>query len=130
MAAATTAMEELAAYIRVNCAFIDEHRQDSFAMLDILTSYRNEAGLRLDEVLAAGAAPPDPGLDKLDPVSIFRRGVASGEFPPLSPELSAVAVRASIDGMVWTLAREPAFDIRGYAEELLTHYARATRRQP
>jgi TetR/AcrR family transcriptional regulator, fatty acid metabolism regulator protein len=130
MAAAATAMEELAAYIRVNCRFIDENRQDSLAMLDILTSYRSENGQRLDEVLAAGTAPPGDDLSKLDPVSIFARGVGSGEFPPLSPVLSAVAVRASIDGMVWTLAREPTFDIRGYAEELVTHHERAIGRRP
>lgn len=131
MAGAGTAMEELAAYIRVNCRFIDEHRQDGFALLDILSSYRSESGQRLDEVLAAGpVAPPDDDLAQLDPVRIFARGLESGEFPPLSPTLSAVAVRTAIDGMVWTLAREPAFDVLGYAEELVTHYERATRQWP
>jgi TetR/AcrR family transcriptional regulator, fatty acid metabolism regulator protein len=123
---ATSAPERLAAYIRANVAFIDEHREAAAAMLEILTGYRSAAGLRLDQ--AAAAAPPAaPELVALDPESIFTDGVASGEFRSLSPRFMKNALRAALDGAVWELARDPDYDVLGYGEELVTTFELASR---
>ena len=120
---------KLAAYIRSNVAFIDSHRPQSFALLDILTSFRTESGLRLDEA-ASKDAPPTGDLAKLDPVSIFDLGRRSGEFRKLSPPAMAIALRSAIDGAVWQLSRDPGFDVLRYGEELVTLFDLATRKRP
>jgi AcrR family transcriptional regulator len=124
-----TAAGKLAAYIRSNVDFIESHRPHSFALLDILTSFRTEAGLRLDEA-ASRDAPPTGDLAKLDPVSIFNLGIRTGEFRPLSAPMLAIALRSALDGAVWQLSREATFDVTGYGEELVTLFDIATRKRP
>jgi AcrR family transcriptional regulator len=124
-----TATGKLAAYIRSNVTFIDSHRPHSFALLDILTSFRTDAGLRLDEA-ASRDTPPTGDLAKLDPVSIFDLGQRTGEFRPLSAPMLAIALRSALDGAVWQLSRDSAFDVLSYGEELVTLFDLATRKKP
>lgn len=132
MAAESTASGKLAAYIRSNIAFIRDHRRDTVAMLEIITGFRTESGLRLDEQLAVAAASRRPAADPpgLDPDGIFELGMRSGEFRELSPLLMRNALRAALDGAAWELGRDPGYDVTAYGEELVEIFTRATRRDP
>ena len=125
ISAATSPADRLAAYIRSNAAFIAENPTAATAMVEIVTGYRSPEGLRLDQ--AASSAPADEGLAALDPEAILADGVASGQFRALSPRFMKNAVRAALDGAAWELARDPAYDVLGYAEELVTAFDLATR---
>jgi AcrR family transcriptional regulator len=127
MAAESTASGKLAAYIRSNMRFMRANNRDTVAMLEIITGFRTETGLRLDQNLAA-ADPPQGDLALLDPVAIFELGVGNGEFRELSPVLMRNALRATIDGAAWELGRDPDYDVIAYGEELVEIFARATRR--
>ena len=37
------------------------------------------------------------------------------------------ALRATLDGAVWEIARDPDYDVLGYGEELITMFALATK---
>ncbi|MBO0869389.1 MAG: TetR family transcriptional regulator [Micromonosporaceae bacterium] len=128
MAAEETAAGKLAAYIRSNLAFINSHRPESFAILDIMTSFRTQEGLRLDEA-ASREARPTAEMANLDPVGIFELGQRTGEFRPLPAPMLAIALRTAIDGAVWQLSRDPDFDALAYGEELVTIFDLASRRQ-
>lgn len=123
-----SAAGKLRAYIRSNAEFIDTHRAEALALLDIWTSFRTASGLRLDE--AAAHSTPEGPLDRLDPVSILELGQRTGEFRPFPARWLAVALRQAVDGAVLQLSRDSAFDVRGYCEELATSFDLATRREP
>jgi hypothetical protein len=124
--AEVTAAGKLRAYIRANGAFIATHRAQALALLDIWTSFRTSTGLRLDE--AAAQAPPPDDLAGLDPMAILQLGQQTGEFRSFSAPALAIAVRQAIDGAVLQLARDAAFDVLAYCEELVEVFDRATRR--
>lgn len=130
MASAASPSDRLAAYIRSNIAFIAQNRVAATAMVEILTGYRSPDGLRLDQAAAAAPPSPDAGLTALDPESIFADGVSDGHFRPLSPRFMKNALRAALDGTVWELSRDPAYDVIGYGEELVEVFDLATRSQP
>jgi TetR/AcrR family transcriptional regulator, fatty acid metabolism regulator protein len=124
-----TAAGKLSAYIRANAAFIAGNRTAAIAMLEIVTSYRSDDGLRLDQAAANSvqASPPTGDLALLDPYATFTQGVRSGEFRPLSAVFMKNALRAALDGAVWEIARDPDYDVVGYGEELVTMFELATK---
>jgi TetR/AcrR family transcriptional regulator, fatty acid metabolism regulator protein len=125
VAAEPTAAGKLRAYIRANAAYLDTHRLQFMAMLDIGLSYRSGSGRRLDEL------DVDPELlgelAKLDLESILRLGQDSGEFRRLETRRIAVAVRSAVNGAALEIARDPEFDVLAYGEELVTVFDLATR---
>ena len=125
--AEASAAGRLRAYIRANATFIETHRAHALAVLELWTGFRTSAGLRLDE--AAAQPPSDGDLARLDPVAILELGQRTGEFRPFSAQAMAIAVRQAVDGAVLRLARDPAFDVPGYCEELVTAFDLATRAQ-
>lgn len=127
VASATSPAERLSAYIRSNAAFIDANRVAATALLEIVSGYRSADGMRLDQ--AASAEPLEGAVAALNPESIFADGVRSGQFRSLSPTFMKNALRASLDGAVWELSRDPDYDVIGYGEELVTTFDLATRRQ-
>ncbi|KAA0021122.1 TetR family transcriptional regulator [Antrihabitans cavernicola] len=129
IAAESTAAGKLTAYIRSNIAFLDSHRVHSVAMYEILTGFRTEWGLRLDQAAAESvkAEPPQGDMATIDPIWIFQLGVRNGEFRALSPMLYKNAVRAAIDGAVSELARDLEYDVVAYGEELVTLFQLGTR---
>ncbi len=129
VAAETTAAGKLAAYIRANASFIADNRTAAIAMLEIVTSFRSDDGLRLDQAAAKSVNenPPTGDLALLDPSAIFIMGVRSGEFRPLSALFMKNALRATLDGAVWEIARDPDYDVAGYGEELVTVFELATK---
>ena len=132
MAAQTTAMGKLTAYIRANMQFMQVNKRDTVAVLEIISGFRTEAGLRLDQKLEqdTAAAPPQGNLALLDPVAILELGVRRGEFRELSPILVRNALRAALDGAAWELGRDPDYDVVAYGEELVEIFIRAIRRDP
>jgi AcrR family transcriptional regulator len=120
-----TAAGKLRAYIRAQAAYIDSHREQYMAMLDIGLSYRSPAGGRLDQLELDPAVMAD--IAKLDLETILRQGQETGEFRPLDPRRTAVAVRAALNGAVLEIAGDPEFDVRAYAEELVRLFDLAPR---
>ena len=132
VAAEPTAAGKLSAYIRANAAFIAGNRTAAVAMLEIVTSYRSDEGLRLDQAAAESVQerPPTGDLALLDPLAIFIEGVRSGEFRPLAAVFMKNALRAALDGAVWEKNSDPVYDVAGYGEELVTVFELATKAQP
>jgi len=131
VAAESTARDKLAAYIRANVQFIQDSRLAAVAMLEIVTSFRTEDGLRLDQAAARSvqSSPPSGELTMLDPLALITEGINSGEFRTMSAVFTKNALRAALDGAVWEVARDPAYDVIGYGEQLVTMFDLATRAQ-
>jgi AcrR family transcriptional regulator len=125
----SSAAGKLAAYIRSNIAFIDSDHTAAIAVLEIVTSYRTSDGLNFNEAAAKATQenPPVGALALLDPQTIFEEGVRTGEFNSLSPEFMKNALRGALDGAVWSLSRDPDYNLVGYGEELVEIFDRATR---
>jgi TetR/AcrR family transcriptional regulator, fatty acid metabolism regulator protein len=132
VAAESTARDKLRAYIAANTQFIAGSRTSAVAMLEIVTNFRTDDGLRLDQVAArsAQAGPPIGDLALLDPLTIITEGIERGEFRPQSAIFTKNALRAALDGAVWEVARDPGYDVIGYGEELVTLFDLAARGQP
>jgi TetR/AcrR family transcriptional regulator, fatty acid metabolism regulator protein len=123
-----TCAGKLAAFIESHAEFIHTHRAHALAGLAIWTSFRTEDGRRLDEVAASAEQPPE--LAALNPEPFLREGQHRGEFRPFDAHAMAVALRQAIDGAALEVSRDPDFDIRGYARELVELFDLATTRQP
>lgn len=122
--AETTAAGKLRAYIRAQAAFIDTHRRQYMAILDIGMSYRSASGGRLDQL------DIDPEqlaeLAKFDLGTILRGGQEAGEFRAFDTARVAIAIRGALNGAVLEIAGDPEFDVRGYGEELVSVFDAAT----
>ncbi|WP_078287931.1 TetR/AcrR family transcriptional regulator [Mycobacterium sp. D16R24] len=126
--AETTALARLTGYIRANIEFVVSNRVAAIALLEIITGYRSQDGLRFDQA-AAGAAPPAE-FAAMDPEAIFTDGVATGEFESVSPRFMKNALRAALDGAVWELGRDPDYDAIGYGEQLVDMFTKAVGAAP
>ncbi|WP_279102516.1 TetR/AcrR family transcriptional regulator [Gordonia bronchialis] len=115
--AASNPTGQLAAYIDANGEFLTANRAGAVALFEISISYRNADGLRFDQVVARSVndhgVPPEFAL--LDPQAIIERGIRTGEF---TTEFEAAhlkdALRASLDGAVSNLARDPDYLVDEY----------------
>lgn len=58
---------------------------------------------------------------------IFRLGVQSGEFRPLSPESLGTAVRGAIGAAMLRVIADPGFHLGRYGDDLIDAFTRATR---
>lgn len=126
--AETTALARLTGYIRANIEFVVSNRVAAIALLEIITGYRSQDGLRFDQA-AAGATPPAE-FAAMDPEAIFTDGVATGEFQSVSPRFMKNALRAALDGAVWELGRDPDYDAIGYGEQLVDMFTKAVGAAP
>ncbi|GAA0608300.1 TetR family transcriptional regulator [Kutzneria viridogrisea] len=122
-----SASGKLRAYISANLEFTAAHRLDALALVELGSSYRTPEGLRLDQ-LAEQAMPLPHGLAALDLLPIFQEGLRSGEFREFEPAAMGIAVRSAIDSAGNCLSRDPGFDVRAFAAELVTTFDLATRR--
>ncbi|MFC4741644.1 TetR/AcrR family transcriptional regulator [Gordonia hankookensis] len=124
---ATTARDQLAAYISANGTFLESNRAGAVALYEISTSYRTAAGLRWDQAVAESVdehgVPPEFAL--LDPHTIIQRGIRSGEFTTaVDAALVKDALRAALDGAVSNLARDATYPVGRYVAgvgELFLH---------
>ena len=115
MAGITSAADALHRYIDGNIAFIESHRADMKALLEIFLN---------------GGFHYDAGTDRTVPsavADILRAGQASGEFRSFDVTVMATMIQRAVDGLPFLLASDPGFDTRTYAIEVITAFDLATR---
>jgi AcrR family transcriptional regulator len=115
MRGAATAAEALETYIRGNIEFVAGHRRQMKALL---------------EIFLHGGVPYDSGTELvvLSPVEeILRGGQQAGEFRAFDTRVMAAVIQRAIDGLPFLLQTHPDIDLDGYAAELVTMFALATR---
>ncbi len=118
MAGATGAADALRRYIDGNVAFVETHRAEMKALL---------------EIFLGGAFDYDAGQDRAakSPVEdILRAGQASGEFRNFDVTVMATMIQRAVDGLPFLLTDDPDFDTRTYAREVITAFDLATRAAP
>ena len=118
MAGATRAADALRRYIDGNAAFVESHRAEMKALL---------------EIFLGGAFDYDAGHDRAakSPVeAILRAGQASGEFRDFDVTVMATMIQRAVDGLPFLLTDDPEFDTRTYAREVITAFDLATRAAP
>src|ERR1700722_15596110 len=108
MAGATGAADALRRYIDGNAAFVETHRAEMKALL---------------EIFLGGGFSYDAGQDReaKSPVEqILRAGQASGEFRDFDVTVMATMIQRAVDGLPFLLTDDPDFDTRTYAAEVIT----------
>ena len=123
----TTAAGKLRAYILANADFLDTHRNQFAAVMDIGLTYRTAEGGRMDTMKI------DPelmaGVARMDVAAILRQGQESGEFAEFDVDRTAMAIRGAVlNAPVLEVFGNPEFDLHGYAEAMVALFDRATRR--
>jgi AcrR family transcriptional regulator len=113
--AATDAWGRLRAYIEGNIEFIDTHRPQMKALLEIVLAGGLPEG-------AARNATAESAL-----TAILRQGQQEGDFRDFDPRVLAMTVQRSVEGLPFLLAAEPDFDTAAYARELLALFDRGIR---
>ena len=117
------ARSALHTYIRSLIEFIAAHR----AQMETLTA------VFLDHRAEDDGRTYDTGSEKqaLGPVEeILRAGQRAGEFRDFDTFVMAATLQRSLDGLPFLLRTAPGLDLAAYAEELVTLFDLATRRQP
>lgn len=109
--AATTAAEQLAAFVEGSIAFYDTHRSHMRALMQILNGHPRAREQLFD--------PPNTAeLDGIEQVLI--RGQRAGEFRRFPSRLVAVIIRDILSGALLRLLTTPDLDVAGYTRELIT----------
>ncbi len=121
IAAQPTAQLRLQVYIRSAVDYIGAHRTRMVALLEIALNFRTADGkLRYrgteEWVLTALEA-------------LLRQGQEEGEFRAFDLRVMAVTIRQAIDAVAPLLAAHPNLDTDLYAQELVTLFDRATRKE-
>ena len=121
--AETTAGARLAAHIRTHLRYLRTHRSHQIALTEIANGFRGRDGRRLWDL------PVDPvhsaGLARVDLEVLLRAGVDSGEFRDLPVDSVATVIRGSIGAVLQRSIGDPAYDLDGYADDLIDLLARA-----
>lgn len=120
-----SARAKLAAYIRANAAFVQEHRPQHLALIDIGANYRSATGRRLWELDVDPELLAD--LAQIDLQTILTDGQRGGEFRRFDAAAMALAIRGALNSVVLEVAQNADFDVLGCAEELVTTFDLATR---
>ncbi|SPF51924.1 Transcriptional regulator, TetR/AcrR family [Candidatus Desulfosporosinus infrequens] len=120
--AESTATGRLQAYLRSNIAYIAAHRMPMAALIDIVLSVRTKDG-RL-RYLHRSEKTDMEGLE-----AILRQGQNKGEFRAFDLHAMAVTIRGAIDAVGRFLVVHPNLDGEAYAQELVTLFDRATRKE-
>jgi TetR/AcrR family transcriptional regulator, fatty acid metabolism regulator protein len=120
--AETSAAGMLRAYIESNLDFMRTHRKHILAIVEIWSHFRSGDGLS-----KLGAEWLEPGLSDLE--KLLRWGQDNGEFRAFSTRVMAMALRGAIDSVPAQMATQENVDLDAYAQELVTLFDRATRRE-
>lgn len=120
--AESSAASMLRAYIESNLAFMRTHRQHIVAIVEIWSNFRTKDGLA-----GLGATWLESAVGDLE--RLLRWGQENGEFREFSTRVMAMAIRNAIDGVPPQMAAQEDFDLDSYAQELVTLFDRATRRE-
>lgn len=118
-----TSAGKLAAYIRANIAYFDEHRTHLAALAQLSAGYQPSDGRRFDQLGMTEELREQ--LAALDPGPILLAGQRDREFGEFPADSMSVALRGAVNGVVEKILREPDFDARAYADDLVVIFERA-----
>jgi len=113
----SSAAEALRAYILATVEFVGGHRTQMKALLSIFLS----GGLHYD------SSADEPVTSVIE--RILTEGQSVGEFRDFDPLVMAVTIRRAVEGLPFLLESHPDLDLRSYAQELVTMFELATRRE-
>ena len=120
--AENTSTGKLAAYIRANIAYFDTHRTQLAALAQLSSGYQPTDGRRFDELGMTDGLREELGV--LDPTPILVAGQQNHEFGDFSAGSTSIALRGAVNAVVEKILQEPAFDARGYANDLVDIFGR------
>jgi len=116
-----TAQLRLQAYIQSAVHYIGTHQMRMVALLEIALNFRTADGkLRY-------SGTEEWILTALE--ALLRQGQEDGEFRAFDPRVMAVTIRRAIDAVAPLLAAHSNLDTDSYAQELVTLFDRATRKE-
>ncbi|WP_293002343.1 helix-turn-helix domain-containing protein [Mycobacterium sp.] len=121
--AENTSAEKLASYIRANIAYFDGHRTQLAALAQLGTGYQPADGRRFDELGMTDELREE--LAVLDPTAILVAGQRDHEFGEFPVGSMSLALRGAVNAVVEKILREPDFDARVYADDLVAIFAHA-----
>ena len=111
--------EKIAAYVRTNLHFLEEHAAEIRAVVEIVSNARGADGTH-----SFAPQGEDPVLAHLE--QLLREGQDSGDFRTFDAHHLAIILRSAIDTASGRLVVEPSFDLSAYTRELLSVVKLAT----
>ncbi|MFL0179020.1 TetR/AcrR family transcriptional regulator [Mycobacterium sp. SMC-15] len=121
--AESTSEGKLAAYIRANIAYFSSQRNQLAALAQLGASYQPTDGRRFDELGMTDELREE--LTVLDPTTILIAGQRDHEFGQFPVGSMSMALRGAVNAVVEKILREPDFDARTYAEDLVEIFGSA-----
>lgn len=122
LAAQSTARLRLQTYIQAHVDYISTHLKQMMAIMEIAIHVRTEEGK-----LRYGTPTEQPVLTALK--TLLRKGQEEGDFRAFDLHVMAVTIRRAIDALPPLLIADPDLDVDLYAQELVTLFDRATRKE-
>jgi hypothetical protein len=120
--ASPTATTKLQTYLRSHLAYMAAHRMQMAALIDIVLNVRTKEGQ-----LRYRPGSEQPQLQALE--AMLRKGQAEGSLRDFDPHVMALSIRGAIDAVGRFLVADPTLDGEMYAQELVTLFDRATRKE-
>lgn len=118
-----TSAGKLTSYIKANIAYFDGNRVQLAALAQLGAGYQPSDGRRFDELGMTDDLREE--LTALDPTVILIAGQRDHEFGDFPVGSMSVALRGAVNAVVEKILREPDFDARGYADDLVAIFTRA-----
>jgi TetR/AcrR family transcriptional regulator, fatty acid metabolism regulator protein len=115
---ASPAASMLTAYIEANVEYIETHRLQVLAVVEIIQKRRTADGR-----YRAALADAEQVLVPLE--AILRKGHHTGEFRDFDRRVMSIAIRSAIDALPPLLLTDPDMDTHAYAGELSTLFVHA-----
>jgi AcrR family transcriptional regulator len=128
LAVVPTAPEALGTYISATVGFVDTHRAQMTALLEIVLAGALDSDGEDPTVTGGGSDEPRDLGSARHVEAILRRGVEAGEFREMDTHVVGVAVQRAVEGLPFLLRTEPDLDVAAYGRELVTVFDLATRR--
>jgi AcrR family transcriptional regulator len=121
--AAPTAGGQLRAYLEAEFAYLENHRSQLLTVANILNNHRDRKGrLYLKE------EAEKTSINVLG--KILEAGQQSGAFRPFPVRPMAVTIHSAINGALDEWVHDSKMSLAAYAEELITIFDLATRKNP
>jgi hypothetical protein len=98
------------------------HRMQMAALIDIVLNVRTKEGQ-----LRYRPGSEQPQLQALE--AMLRKGQAEGSLRDFDPQVMALSIRGAIDAVGRFFVADPTLDGERYAQELVTLFDRATRKE-
>ncbi|TDD52343.1 TetR/AcrR family transcriptional regulator [Nonomuraea terrae] len=117
LAAESTSIGRIRAYIRANIDFLADNPSDIAAVIELGATYRSRDRRRLKELMATAAPVPEE-LASLDLAALLTREQHASKLSDFDPDTLAMVIRGAIDAAAERLTRDPGFDPRPYGHEL------------